>query len=181
MAWKVTEGSWKGVDLQLENAWPRRSMARTTFSQDKADQATAVLIVDSAASSRERKALIDMAKTLAGARLSHVASVITAHMSLKLDDHSDSGRELPHAAHGMPRDSSGFFLGGPGVGTGFVTRCLDDRDHACGNETIAYPPLSKAVSAQPAFTLGHAFKGQGLDTRWDDPNCRSSFVGHFAL
>jgi hypothetical protein len=62
-----------------------------------------------------------------------------------------------------------------------VTRPLDDRDHACGNEVIAYPPLSTAVAAQPAFTLGHAFSGAGLGHRWDDPNCRSSFVGHFAL
>jgi len=178
MAWKVTEGSWKGVDLRGKCVAAAVN-GTTTFSQDKADQATAVLIVDSAASSRERKALIDMAKTLAGARLSHVASVITAHMSLKLEDHSDSGRELPHAAHGMPQTPRASFWAA-GVAQ-IVTRCLDDRDHACGNETIAYPPLSKAVSAQPAFTLGHAFKGQGLDTRWDDPNCRSSFVGHFAL
>ena len=61
-----------------------------------------------------------------------------------------------------------------------VTRPLDERDHACGNEVIAYPPLSQGVSAQPAFTLGHTFKGQGLETSWEDPNCRSSFVGHFA-
>ena len=61
-----------------------------------------------------------------------------------------------------------------------VTRPLDERDHACGNEVVAYPPLSRSVTAQPAYTLGHAFQGQGLDNRWDDPNCRSSFVGHFA-
>ena len=61
-----------------------------------------------------------------------------------------------------------------------VTRPLDERDHACGNEVIAYPPLSKGVSAQPAYTLGHTFKGQGLQASWEDPNCRSSFVGHFA-
>ncbi len=60
-----------------------------------------------------------------------------------------------------------------------VTRPLDERDHACGNEVIAYPPLSKGVSAQPAYTLGHTFKGQGLQANWEDPNCRSSFVGHF--
>ena len=62
-----------------------------------------------------------------------------------------------------------------------VTRPLDERDHACGNEVVAYSPLSQSVSAQPAYTLGHAFEGNGLDNRWDDPNCRSSFVGHFAL
>lgn len=62
-----------------------------------------------------------------------------------------------------------------------VTRPLDERDHACGNEVVAYPPLSKGVEATPAYTLGHKFQGAGLGTNWDDPNCRSSFVGHFAL
>ena len=62
-----------------------------------------------------------------------------------------------------------------------ITRPLDDRDHFCGNEVVAYEPLSNAVKAAPAYTLGHQFKGEGLDTRWDDPNCRSSFVGRFAL
>jgi hypothetical protein len=62
-----------------------------------------------------------------------------------------------------------------------VTRPLDERDHACGNEIVAYAPLSSGASVLPAYTLGHQFKGQGLGTTWDDPNCRSSFVGHFAL
>ena len=61
-----------------------------------------------------------------------------------------------------------------------VTRPLDERDHLCGNEAVAYSPLSSRSDVKPAFTLGHEFKGEGLETRWDDPNCRSSFVGHFA-
>ncbi len=61
-----------------------------------------------------------------------------------------------------------------------VTRPLDERDHLCGNEVVAYTPLSKSVVANPAYTLGHQFQGEGLGTRWDDPNCRSSFVGEFA-
>jgi len=178
MAWKVTEGSWKGVDLR-GLCVAAAVNGTTTFSEDQPDQATAVLIVDSEASSLEREALIDLAKTLAGARLSRIASVTTARMSLKLEDHANSSGEVAHPAHGMPQTPRASFWAA-GVAQ-IVTRCLDERDHACGNETIAYPPLSKAVSTQPAFTLGHAFKGQGLDTRWDDPNCRSSFVGHFAL
>jgi hypothetical protein len=178
MAWKVTEGSWKGVDLRGKCVAAAVN-GTTTFSRDQADQATAVLIVDGAASSRERDALIDLAKTLAGARLSHIVSVTTAHMSLKLEEHSESGRDVAHATHDMPQTPRASFWAA-GIAQ-IVTRSLDDRDHACGNETIAYPPLSKAVCTQPAFTLGHEFKGQGLDTRWDDPNCRSSFVGHFTL
>ena len=40
--------------------------------------------------------------------------------------------------------------------------------------------MSRGVTAQPAYTLAHVFKGKQLGTTWDDPNCRSSFVGHFA-
>ena len=62
-----------------------------------------------------------------------------------------------------------------------VTRPLDENDHFCGNEVIAYTPLSQRVKVLPAYTLGHEFKGTGLQTRWSDPNCRSSFVGHFSF
>ena len=79
---------------------------------------------------------------------------------------------MPHA----PRAS----LWVPGLAQ-IVTRPLDDNDHFCGNEVVAYPPLSKGTSVLPAYTLGHQFKGNGLNASWDDPNCRSSFVGHFAL
>jgi hypothetical protein len=100
-------------------------------------------------------------------------------MTLKLENHVPSAVEPAHVAHDMPQTPRASFWAA-GVAH-VVTRSLDERDHACGNETVAYPPLSQGVSTQPAFTLGHSFKGQGLGTRWDDPNCRSSFVGHFAF
>jgi hypothetical protein len=178
MAWKVTEGSWKGVDLR-GLCVAAAVNGTTTFSHDRPEQATAVLIVDSGADSREREALIDLARTLGGARLRHVSSITTARMSLKIENHLGSDGMAAHAAHGMPQTPRASFWAA-GIAQ-IVTRSLDERDHACGNEIVAYPPLSDAVSTQPAFTLGHAFKGDGLDTRWDDPNCRSSFVGHFAL
>jgi hypothetical protein len=177
MAWKVTSGSWKGVDLR-GLCVAAAVNGSTTFSEDQPDQAAAVLIVDSKANSQERVALIDMAKALGGARLGHVSIVASARMSLKLEEHS-STTPVQHSAHGMPQSPRASFWAA-GIAQ-IVTRPLDERDHACGNEVVAYPPLSKAVDAQPAYTLGHSFKGNGLNTRWDGPNCRSSFVGHFAL
>jgi hypothetical protein len=178
LAWKVTEGSWKGTDIR-GLCVAAAVNGTTTFAEDQPDKATAVLIVDSQASGPQREALIDMAKTLGGARLNQVKAVRTARMSLKLEDHTMSSREPSHATHGMPQSPRASFWAA-GLAR-IVTRPLDERDHACGNEVIAYPPLSGSVSAQPAYTLGHAFEGPGLDNRWDDPNCRSSFVGHFAL
>lgn len=177
MAWKVTDGSWKGVDLK-GLCVAAAVNGTTTFSQDTPEKASAVLIVDARASQSQRAALVDMAKDLGGERLNHIATVATARMSLKLEDHPMGGGEAAHEAHGMPHSPRASFWAA-GLAR-IVTRPLDERDHACGNEVVAYPPLSRSVTAQPAFTLGHAFEGNGLDNRWDDPNCRSSFVGHFA-
>ena len=59
------------------------------------------------------------------------------------------------------------------------TRPMEPTDHVCGNEVLAYAPLSRGVSAVPAYTLSNVFKGAGLGTQWDDHNCRSAFVGTF--
>jgi hypothetical protein len=178
MAWKVTEGSWNGVDLQ-GLCIAAAVDGTTTFSQDQPEKADSVLIVDRRADPRQREALVAMAKTLGGARLSRIARITVSHMSLKLEDHGGAKSDQAHNAHGMPHSQrASFWAAGLAM---ILTRPLDERDHACGNEVIAYPPLSQGVSAQPAYTLGHTFKGQGLASSWEDPNCRSSFVGHFAL
>lgn len=178
MAWKVTEGSWNGVDLR-GLCVAAAVDGTTTFSQDQPEKAESVLIVDQRADARQREALIAMAKTLGGARLNRIAKVTASHMSLKLEEHPRPDGGNAHPTHGMPQSRRASFWAA-GLAK-IVTRPLDERDHACGNEVIAYPPLSEGVSAQPAYTLGHTFKGEGLETSWEDPNCRSSFVGHFAL
>jgi hypothetical protein len=178
VAWRVTEGSWKGVDLSGLCVAAAVS-GNTTFSADQPEKATSVLLVDERANGRQREALIAMAQSLGGGRLSRIALVKSAKMSLKLEEHSAAEVETEHAVHVMPWAPRASFWA-----AGFahvVTRPLDERDHACGNEVIAYPPLSSSVKVQPAFTLGHAYEGPALGSRWDDPNCRSSFVGHFAL
>ncbi|MBV8230283.1 MAG: DUF1326 domain-containing protein [Planctomycetaceae bacterium] len=179
MAWKVTEGSYQGVDLRgLSVAAAVRGT--TTFSADTPDQACSVLIVDAKADARQRDALIAMAKALGGARLSHVVDVKTATIALRIEPHSMVVADTSaHAEHGMPQAARASFWAA-GLAQ-IVTRPLDERDHFCGNEVVAYPPLSRGVTALPAYTLGHQFKGNGLNVLWDDPNCRSSFVGHFAL
>jgi hypothetical protein len=139
-----------------------------------------VVIVDAKATPAQRDALIGMAKALGGERLNRIVDVKTARMALKLEDHeAGSVADSAHAAHGMPHSPRASFWAANLAR--IITRPLDDGDHFCGNEVVAYEPLSSAVKAAPAYTLGHQFKGEGLDTRWDDPNCRSSFVGRFAL
>jgi hypothetical protein len=176
MAWKVNRGTWKGVDV-AGLCVAAAVQGDTTFSQDNPSQARAVLIVDSRADEHQRSALVDMAKTFGGARLGNHPQVVATRMQLKLEnEHAASTGE--HEAHGMPQTPRASFWAA-GIAQ-IVTRPLDDRDHMCGNEVVAYPPLSTSVEAKPAYTLSHEYKGNVLETRWDDPNCRSSFVGHFA-
>ncbi len=179
MAWKIREGSWKGVDLS-GLCVAAAVTGTSTFSVDQPELAKSVVIVDSKASPKQRDALVALAKALGGARMSKVQSIATARMSLKVEEHeASSAHDEAAAHHGMPQAPRGSFWAS-GLAQ-IVTRPLDERDHACGNEVVAYAPLSKGVDAKPAYTLGHAFRGVGLGTQWADPNCRSSFVGHFAL
>jgi hypothetical protein len=178
MAWKVTEGSYQGVELTGLSV-AAAVQGTTTFSEDAPDQARAVLIVDEKATPTQREALAAMAKELGGRRLGHVVDVKAARIGLKIEAHAATAAKPAHEAHGMPHaPRASFWAAGLAQ---ILTRPLDDGDHFCGNEVVAYQPLSKGVDALPAYTLGHQFKGQGLGSKWDDPNCRSSFVGRFAL
>jgi hypothetical protein len=178
MAWKVNRGSWKGTDLSgLCVAAAVRGT--TTFSEDRPEKAVAVLIVDEKATPAQRQALAQLAAELGGARLQNITAVKTARMSLKLERHESTVADQATSAHAMPHAPRATFWAA-GLAH-IVTRPLDDNDHFCGNEVVAYPPLSRGVSALPAYTLGHEFKGEDLNTRWNDPNCRSSFVGEFSL
>jgi len=178
LAWKVTEGTYNGVDLAGLSV-AAAVQGTTTFSEDDPAHARAILIVDEKADSRQRDALVALAHALAGRRLDHVVAVRTERISMKVEPHAMSEADSTHQAHGMPHAPAASFWA-PGLAS-IVTRPLNENDHACGNEVVTYEPLSRGTTVLPAFTLGHQFKGQGLGTTWDDPNCRSSFVGHFAL
>ncbi|AGA27467.1 DUF1326 domain-containing protein [Singulisphaera acidiphila] len=178
MAWKVTEGSYNGVELNGLSV-AAALQASTTLSEDKPDQARAVIIVDANASVPQREALIAMARELGGNRLANVVDVKTSQIRLKVEAHSMADADESHAAHGMPQAPRASFWAANLAQ--IVTRPLDENDHFCGNEVVAYSPLSKGVVAVPAYTLGNQYKGQGLESKWDDPNCRSSYVGRFTL
>lgn len=181
VAWKVTEGTFHGEDLSgLSVAAAIRGT--TTFSEDRPGEARSVLIVDQKATPAQRVALVALAKSLAGERLAHVEAVKTAILSLTVESHpvdSPGTQAASDAAHRMPQAPYASFWA-PGVAE-IATRPLDEGDHFCGNETVAYAPLSKGVDVLPAYTLGHRFRGPELGATWDDPNCRSSFVGHFSM
>jgi hypothetical protein len=179
LAWKVNAGSWNGVDLSgLTVAAAIRGT--TTFSEDQPEHASSILIVDEKANAAQREALVSLAKHLAGDRLKNVVAVKTTLISMLVENHEPSlaDENEAHKGHMMPHAPPAQFWAA-GLAQ-ILTRPLDETDHKCGNEVVAYKPLSKGVDVLPAFTLGNVFKGNGLNTTWDDHNSRSAFVGHFA-
>ena len=179
MAWKVEQGSFDGVDLRGLSV-AAAVQGTTTFSEDKAGSAKSVVIVDDKADARQQKALVALARKLGGDRLRNVVSVKVAPIRMKVEaeTHAASAADAPHGGDMPHAPRASFWAAGLAQ---IVTRPLDHNDHFCGNEVVAYPPLSAGVTVLPAYTLGHEFKGVGLGVKWDDPNCRSAFVGRFAL
>lgn len=178
LAWKINQGQWDGQDLAgLTVAAAVRGT--TTFSEDNPAGATAVLVVDQRATPAQRDALVSLAKHLGGERLQHVVAVRSTIMDLTIESHETKDGQLDRTLHhGMPNaPKASFWAAGLAH---ILTRPLDETDHFCGNEVVAYRPLSQGVDVLPAYTLGHSFKGEGLGTTWSDPNARSSFVGHFS-
>jgi hypothetical protein len=178
MAWKITEGSYNGVELS-GLCVAAALKGTTTFSEDNPAQARSVLIVDQDANPEQRDALVALAKHLAKGRLDQVADVKSARIALTVESAHDMTVEptTEHSFHKTPHAPRAS-LWVPGLAE-ILTRPFDEGDHTCGNEVVAYPPLSSGVDALPAYTLSHHFRGEGLDANWNDPNCRSSFVGHF--
>lgn len=175
LAWKINKGTYEGVDLRGLSV-AAAVQGSTTFSEDQPERARSIVIVDEKADSRQRAALVSLARNLAGKRLENIVDVRAARISLKIDRHAAADGKATHSMPQAPRAT--FWAAGLAQ---ITTRPLNDSDHFCGNEVVAYPPLSRGVDVTPAYTLGHQFKGTGLNTIWDDPNCRSSFVGRFTL
>lgn len=176
-AWKVTKGSYQGVDLAgLSVAAAIRS--ERTFSEDTPGDSQGVIIVDESADSRQREALVAFAREMTGGRLERVVAVRSAPIGITVESHSDSHEQSTHKSHGMPQAPRASFWA-PGVAQ-ILTRPLDDTDHLCGNEVVAYAPLSKGVEVLPAYTLGNKYTGTELGGTWNDRNARSAFVGRFS-
>ncbi len=178
VAWKITEGTYEGQNLKGLSV-AAAIKGTTTFSKDVAAEATSVVIVDHLATPAQREALIHLAKDLAGDRLKNITEIKTGRIQLTVEDMTEP-KSLSETSshHSMPQaPRAALYI--PNTAE-ILTRPFEVEDHSCGNEVVEYAPLSKGVTAQPAYTLAHTFKGKALNSTWNDPNCRSSFVGHFA-
>jgi len=165
LAWKVTNGSWEGINLKgLSVVAVIKASATLGDPYHDPYPAESVLIVDRKATPRQQKALESFAKSRAGELLSHVVRVDVAPIALVSGAGANHGEDVLTA-------------GNLAV---VKTRALCHGDIMCGNETVYYPPLTKVTRSMPAFTRVDAFNGKGLGVVWNNRDGRSAFVGAFS-
>jgi len=166
LAWRVSQGSWKGVSLDGLSV-VAVVQANATLGDPYHDPypARSVLIVDEHATSEQQQALVQFAKSAAGPLAGHVARVLRAPIQVVVGEGT---------SHGSVKMIAGNIAR-------IETRSLCQGDHICGNESVYYPPLTKVEHAMPAYTLNESFSGQGLGAVWNRRDTRSAFVGSFSL
>jgi hypothetical protein len=164
LAWRVREGSWRGVELS-GLAVVAAVKARSTLGDPFGGPALprSVIVVDERASAEQRESLADLARTLGGELLDDVIAVRSA----KVEARFEAGSGYASVRAGDLIEAS--------------TRPLHHHhDNVCGNESVFYPPLTSVRDATPAYTLANAYRGGEFDATWSTPQKRSSFVGEFA-
>ena len=165
MVWAVREGSWNGVALDGLNVI---AVVKTDGTMGnlryEPRSGPAVLITDAKADARQKGALADFAKTMAGKLIKNVVDVKTAKMDVAIGTCSKAGCASVKAGDLVE----------------ISTRCFGDKDHVCGNEDTFYPPLTDVNDAAPAFAETASFKGTGLDLTWELVGKRSAFLAAFA-
>jgi len=165
LAWKITNGSWDGVSLDgLSVVAVVKANATLGDRFEDPYPAKSILIVDANANARQRAALADFARSMAGRLTQNVVRVEASAISLNTNE---------GGLHGSASLVAGNLAS-------IKTRSLCSGDHICGNEEVFYPPLTRVAHAMPAYTLQDSFNGQGLGVVWNRADERSAFVGNFS-
>jgi hypothetical protein len=165
LVWSVREGSWKGTPLNglsVIAAVHTDGTLGDLHYQPRSGKA--VLIVDAKANAKQKEALTDLARTMAGKLIKEVVHVKTSSMEVALGTCSKEGCASVKA----------------GKLVEISTRCLGNKDHVCGNEETYYPPLTDVQQALPVVTEFAAFRGAGLNLTWQAAETRSAFIGMFS-
>jgi hypothetical protein len=165
VAWYITDGDWSGVPLKgLSVVGVVKASGTLGDPFHNAYPAKTLLIVDATASPEQKIALQSFAQSMAPELLKNVIRVETASIKMEIGD-------------GMPHGCARLEAGALAI---VETRCLDGKDHLCGNEVTFYPPLVALDHAMPAFALRDEFNGTGLNVNWQLADRRSAFIGSFS-
>jgi hypothetical protein len=168
MTWSIRKGELDGVNLDGLSviAVVRAKETLGDVGRFPASDSRSVLILDKTATAKQRDALVRFAREKAGSLLGTTVKVETAPISVDV------------CVAGCSKEGCASVRAGRLVE--IETRCLGGDDHLCGNEDLYYPPLTKVACARAAFTTSGVFRGDGLDTRFNEANRRSAYLASFS-
>lgn len=166
MTWSVDRGTWQGVPLDgLKVLAVVEAQDTLGNVRQESPAARSVVVVDAAADSTQRQALVQFAQHMAGPLLDHVVRVDAAPIDVEVHPASCPSKGCAKVrADGL---------------VDIQTRCLGGKDHLCGNEECFYPPLTTIGNARPAYTMVASFRGEGLGLTFNDASRRSAYLGTF--
>ena len=165
--WKVTKGSWQGVDLDgLSVVGVVRAHHTLGDVYETAYPVKAVMIVDDNANPEQRLALQNFAKHMAGDLLQDVVRVDYQPVNLTFANDDIHSMKATLTAGNLAK---------------ITTRALSEGDHICRNEEVWYRPLTKLDHAMPAYAAGPSVRrprsrhdveqpGQAQFVHWNFPN-----------
>jgi len=165
--WKITKGSFQGVNLDgLSVVGAIRAKSTLGDVTTPAYPIKSILIVDERATLEQRIALQAFAKKMGGDLFQDLVRVDYKPVDLTFENNDMHSMKATLTAGTLAK---------------IQTRGMNEGDHICRNEEVWYQPLTKTTHAMPAVAVAHDFKGQGLGTTWSSPDKRSSFIGNFVL
>jgi hypothetical protein len=161
MAWKVDRGQVNGVTLDgltVVAALAGETNLGIHEIGGETTPARAAIYVDARANAAQRKALVTMARSLAGSIIGSVVQESAVPIQFV-----DSGHQIR-------------------VSTDTLTLAVQkhlNHDASCGNKQW-FNPLTAVDHAEMGTTDENTYNGASLCTKWSDPNKRSSFFGRFS-
>jgi hypothetical protein len=165
--WRIQKGRFGGVTLDgLSVVGVVKASATLGDVHTTAYPVKSVLLVDAKATPAQRIALRGFAQRMSGDLLQNIVREDVMPISIAFANNNVHSREATLQAGNL---------------ASIRTRALNNGDNHCSNEETWYAPLTKLTHSMPAFALDHAFRGEGLNTKWSSPEKRSAFVGEFAL
>lgn len=165
LAWHITKGSHRGVDLEglkvVAVVRANSTLGVTTIRSIY--PARSILIVDERADEAQTDALVDFAKEMAGRLLENVIRVEKTDITMSID-----------------AEKAGFAKLQAGDAVAIETRALLHSDMHCGNDEAYYGPLTDVDNTVVAYTERDMFSRHGLGVRWDESGRRSAWLGTFS-
>ena len=161
LAWKIDRGQVNGVSLDglaVVAALAGETNLGIHEIGGESTPARAAIYVDARANAAQRKALVSMVRSLSGGLIGSVVQESAAPIQF-----SENGHQVTVATEAMKLA---------------VNKHLN-HEASCGNKQW-FNPLTRVDSAEMGTTDQNEFSAGILNTKWSDPNKRSSFFGTFS-